>query len=194
MLKNDLKMFIHIPNLHTDRLLLRRIQSSDIDDIYEYASDPSVPKFLLWYPHPDKRYTKYYVNHINAKYRSAEFYDWGIEFEGKMIGTCGFSRLNVDDNCGEIGFVLNQKYWGMGIATEAARRVIKFGFDDLDLRRIYIRYMIDNTASLNIANKCHMRQEGVLKDGVLAKGEYRDIGICAITKPEYLALLERNEF
>ena len=134
MLKTDLRLFIHIPDLHTDRLLLRKIISSDIDDIYEYASDLSVPKFLLWYPHPDKRYTKYYFNHINSKYRSAEFYDWGIEFAGKMIGTCGFSRLDVEDNCGEVGFVLNSKYWGMGIATEAAKCVIKFGFEVLGLK------------------------------------------------------------
>ena len=194
MRKEDLRMFIHIPDLRTDRLLLRRIKSSDVDDIYEYASDALVPKFLLWYPHPDKRYTRYYFNHINSKYRSAEYYDWGIVFDGKMIGTCGFSKLDVENNCGEIGFVLNRNYWGLGIATEAARRVIEFGFEVLDLRRIQVRYMIENTASRNVAEKCHMRYEGVLRDGVQCKGGYRDIGICAITKPEYLSLVEKGEF
>ena len=194
MLKEDLKLFVHIPRLQTDRLLLRRIKSSDVEDIYEYASDPLVPKFLLWYPHPDRRYTKYYFNHINTKYRNAEFYDWGVVFDGKMIGTCGFSHLDVENNSGEIGFVLNRKYWGLGIATEAAQRVIKFGFEELDLRRIYIRYMTENTASRHVAEKCRMRFEGVQKDGVQCKGGYRDVGICAITKPEYLSLLEKGEF
>lgn len=183
----DLKKFINIPTLQTDRLKLRRITREDYYDVFAYTSDPKVPRYLLWDPHKSVSDTKRYLSVINRKYNKGEFYDWGIEYEGRIIGTVGFPRFFLQDNRGEIGYVLSSKFWGMGIATEAVKRVIKYGFETLSLNRIEIRYLTDNKASLRVAEKCGMTYEGTMREAIYVKGRYRDLGVAAITAEEYFA-------
>ena len=185
MKKEDIKIFTKIPTLKTDRLKLRRIGSGDLQDVYEYGSDPEVSRFLLWYPHPDLSYTKFYLSFLNVRYRKGEFYDWGVEYNGKMIGTCGFTAFDTDNNCAEIGYVLNRKYWRQGIGFEAASEVLRFGFEVLLLNRIEVRYLVGNTASEHLSKKLGMTFEGIHRSAVRCKGEYRDVCIAAITREEY---------
>ena len=186
MENSDLKRFIYIPTLNFGKIKLRRIIKSDLLDVYEYASDPETSEFLLWSPHPDTSYTKRYLDHIDKKYRRGEFYDWGIEYEGKMIGTCGFTSFSIENNSAEIGYVLNKRYWGKGIAPRAAKMVMEYGFSELDLNRIEARYMVENDASRRVMEKCLMKPEGILRAAIYSKKRYRDIGVYSILKDEYL--------
>ncbi len=182
------RIFSNIPILNTERLILRKISIMDVDDMYEYSSDYSVTEYLTWSPHTDKTYTVEYINYLQSRYRCGDFYDWGIVVKetGKMIGTCGFTRFEYQNNSAEIGYVLNPHYHGAGIATEAAERVIKYGFDILKLNRIECKYIIENNASRKVMEKNGMKFEGVRREGMLIKGIYRDIGVCSILKSEYL--------
>lgn len=190
MRASQLKLFSNIPFIETERLFLRRMRPSDIDDVYEYASDVEVPKYLLWYPHPDKSFTKKYLKLIDKKYKKCEFYDWAVTYNGKMIGTCGFTSFDISNNKAEIGYVLNRFFWGKGLAAEAARAIITFGFEMLGLNRIEAHFMPDNSASRRVAEKCGMHFEGVHKEAMLAKGRYIDIEIYAINYTEYKRLRE----
>lgn len=185
MVREDISRFTKIPALLTERLILRRLLPSDVEDVFAYASDPDVSKYLLWSPHPSIEYTRHYLSHVDKRYKRGEFYDWGIEYQGKVIGTCGFTSFDIDNNAAQIGYVLGSAFWGKNIAYEAAMAVIAFGFDTLGLRRIYAKYMIGNQRSKRVMEKCNMHFEGVFRDGVYAKGVYRDVGVCAITLPEY---------
>ena len=185
MIKNDFKRFMTPSVLQGDRIILRKMSKEDLSDVFEYASDPKVSEFLLWSPHRSKDFTKKYLFYVEKRYKRAEFYDWAIEYDGKMIGTCGFTSLSLENQCGEIGFVLNSKYWGMGIAKEAADLVIKYGFEVLELNRIEARYMSENTQSRRVMEKCGMTYEGTHYSSLFVKGKYRDVGICAILKDEF---------
>ena len=185
MEKSALTVFIHPPRLSTLRITLRKITANDLSDMYEYSKDPLLTKYLLWYPHPDITYTSKYLSYVEKQYKKNLYYDFGIEYEGKLIGTCGFSSFDLENDSGEIGYVLSRKYWGQGLASEAVRRVLKFGFEELGLNRIYARIMAGNEKSEALAQGCGMRPEGYFKEAVKAKGEYRDISIYAITKKEY---------
>ena len=185
MKKADLKKFINIPTLKTERLTLRKITNKDLLDVFEYASDGRVSEYLLWSPHPDKSYTKAYLSLLTKKYKAAEFYDWGIEYGGKLIGTCGFTSFSIEHNVGEIGYVLSSKFWGLGIASEAVRRILEFGFEELKLNRIEAKFMAENDKSRNLLDKLGMVYEGKMKEAVFAKGIYRDVCISAITLAEY---------
>ncbi len=185
MKKDDLKIFSKIPSLRTDRLILRRMMPSDIEDVYEYASDRRVSEYLLWYPHTDRAYTRLYLSHIDKRYKRCEYYDWCIEYCGKVIGTAGFTSFDTNNNSAEIGYVLASKYWGLGIATEAASAVIEFGFNILSLNRIEARCLDGNDGSLKVMKKCGMTYEGVKREAVLAKGSYRDVHVSAILYSDY---------
>ena len=192
MTKEDLRLFIKIPTLKTERLILRRINPTDVEDVFDYASCPDVPRYLLWHPHPDRNYTKQYLSFLDKKYKKNEFYDWGIELDGHLIGTCGFSSFDIDNNSAQIGYVLNKKHWGNGYAPEAVKEIMLFGFEVLKLHRIEARFIKQNERSKRVMEKCRMSYEGTLKEAIFAKGIYKDLGIYAITRDEYLKYKTKN--
>ncbi len=181
------KIFSHMPTLHTEHLSLRPMHPIDADDMFDYAKRKDVTEYLLWSPHSSKLYTKDYLNYIQNRYALGDFYDWAIidRDSRRMIGTCGFTKIDTANNSAEIGYVLNPDFSGKGYATEAARCVMNFGFSELDLHRIEARFMKGNDASLRVMEKLGMYFEGYHKDSVFVKGSYRTVGYCAITKEDF---------
>lgn len=183
-MKKDIifQTFRKMPTLNTERLVLRPLRTSDADDMYEYARRDDVTEYLLWSPHESVFFTRNYLAYIEKRYRTVDFYDWAITLadSGKMIGTVGFTKIDVQNQCGEIGYVLNPDYHGAGIATEAAARVIEFAFKTLGLHRVEAKFMRGNDASLRVTQKLGMTFEGYHEDAMLVKGKYRTIGYAAI--------------
>ena len=182
-----------LPELNTERLILRKISKRDIKDIYEYSKDPRTSKFLLWYPHYSLRDTKRHVRSILKRYKKGSFYDYAVVLKdsGKMIGTCGFTRTYPLVDKAEIGYVINPEYQGRGFATEAVGRVLSFGFEDLGLERIEARYIVGNDSSLKLMQRVKMTPEGVIRHGVHAKGKYHDVGVCSILSDEYYRMTSK---
>ena len=81
--------------------------------------------------------------------------------------------------------MLNPDYHGRGYGTEAAGRVVRFGFEVLSLHRIEAKFMKGNDASLHVIEKLGMRFEGYRHDAMLVKGSYRTIGACSLLRPYY---------
>ena len=102
-----------------------------------------------------------------------------------MIGTCGFTRFHYEADSAEIGYVIHPSYWGRGIATEAVDAVIRFGFQRLELNRIEARFMEGNTASRRVMEKNGMSFEGMMRQSMYIKGEYRNVGVCSVLRREY---------
>lgn len=181
------RVFSHLPELTTPRLTLRRLMVTDAPDMYEYASRHEVSEYLTWYPHPNRAYTRDYLQYLGGRYAAGMFYDWGIVYEpdGKMIGTCGFTAFHCTSDAAEVGYVLNPEYWGRGIAKEALLRVMEFGFDVLGLHRIEARFIKDNERSLHLMESVGMQLEGYLREAMLVKGRYVTVGVCSILASEW---------
>ncbi len=201
------RIFRDPPTLQTKRLTLRKMLKSDYHDMYEYACQPQVTKYLLWDVHDSEAYTYKYLQYIQSRYRQGEFYDWAVvakeEMIGrpgeklrrsllppsaasrKMIGTCGFTRFQHEHRCGEVGYVLNPAYWGLELAPEAVSAVLRFGFCELRLNRIEAKYMAENHASRRVMEKVGMRFEGITRESMFVKGEFVSVGICSILRREY---------
>lgn len=188
------KIFRDPPYIETDRLLLRKMQKKDAADMYEYACRHDVTRYLLWEPHESETYTYKYLAYIQSRYRAGDFFDWALTIKdgGKMIGTCGFTRLNIESNSGEIGYVLNPVFWGYGLAPEAVNAVLRYGFCELRLHRIEARYMVGNDRSRRVMEKVGMQFEGVSRDSMHVKGKYVSIGTCAILRNEFFSLNRIN--
>ena len=181
------RIFSNIPTLQTERLTLRRLMVSDALDMFEYSKDPEVTRYLTWDAHPDVMYTREYLQYLGTHYNVGDFFDWGVILtsEDKMIGTCGFTRFDYNNNSGEIGYVINPSYRGQEIADEAVRAVMQFGFETLKLNRIEAKFIEGNSASLRVMKKTGMQLEGYHRSAMLIKGEYRTIGVCSILRDEY---------
>lgn len=179
-----------LPQLCTQRLLLRAMRVSDSADMFSYASEPRVTEHLLWQPHENERATKRYLEYAQKLYRSGELVDWAVTLKetGRMIGTCGFASLDGENSSGEIGYVLHPDFWGRGLAAEALRVVMQYGFETLGLHRIECRHMHGNESSGKVMQKCGMRYEGTLRDSLYVKGRFCTIVMYSVLEEEYAAL------
>ena len=181
------KTFSNMPTLHTERLSLRAMHPIDAEDMFDYARRPDVTKYLLWREHEDIGFTRDYLNYIGQRYALGDFYDWAIidRESRRMIGTCGFTKIDAPNNSAEIGYVLNPDFHNKGYATEAVGRILKFGFEELSLNRIEARFMQGNEPSLKLMRRVGMTFEGYFRDLVFVKGRYRSVGVCSILRSEY---------
>ena len=183
-------IFSDIPTLHSERLTLRGMRRQDAEDMFEYASRSDVTEFLLWSEHSSVAYTAEYLKYVESRYAVGDFFDWAVTLSesGKMIGTCGFAKIDTVNNSAEIGYVLNPEYHHLGYGVEAARRVMDFGFRELGLHRIEARFMQGNEASRRVMEKLGMQFEGVARDSMHVKGRFVSVGTCAILRDEFRAL------
>jgi len=187
--KNIRSLFVRPPVIEGKNLILRKIRPYDAKDMYEYSKDPEVSEYLLWRPHENLRYTSSYISYLQKQYRNAAFFDFAIELKenSKMVGTCGFTKINERDNSVEIGYVLSKKYWGRGIACEAVMLIMRYAFINLGINRVEAKYMLGNGRSRRLMERCGMSFEGVARGSVLHNGRYIDIGICSILRDEYMS-------
>ncbi len=182
------RLFSRIPPIETDRLTLRAMRVSDAPDMFAYACNPAVTRYLTWEPHLDLEQTREYLTYIGQRYRTGDFYDWALvsRADGHMLGTCGFTSFNCPADSGEIGYVLNPAYHGQGLATEAVRAVMRFGFETLSLHRIEAHFIEGNESSRRLMERVGMTFEGYARESMKIKGHYRTIGTCAILRDEFL--------
>lgn len=181
------KAFSSLPQIETKRLILKKIVPENALDMYAYSRLESVTRYLLWSPHLNLYETKGYIEYLQREYRKGNYADWGITCKenGVFIGTIGFSNINMDDNSGELGYVLNPDYHHRGYMTEALTRILEFAFGTLSLHRVQLRIMEGNEDSVKLAEKMGFVYEGRLRDSILCKGSYRTVLYYSMLEDEY---------
>lgn len=154
--------------LETERLLLRPITLADADDMFEYGSDEETVTFV--FPlHQSVRDTK---ENIANYFMSEPFGKYGMEIKetGKLIGTIEI-RIIEKHAIGDIGYTLNKDFWGMSYMPEAAREILRLGFEELQLIRIFAEHDIDNPNSGRVMEKIGMKVEGTVPNARICKGK-----------------------
>jgi [ribosomal protein S5]-alanine N-acetyltransferase len=170
--------------LQTPRLILRKLELADAEDIFAYASDPQVTAHTSWTTHQsiDDTY-EYLRNFVFELYRSDKGMDWGIveKASGKLIGTCGL-YTNPTHRRAELGYTLSRAYWGQGLMTEVAKTAIAFGFHVMQLQRVQAICNVENVASARVLEKSGMQFEGILHNYLFDKERAWDVKMYAITR------------
>jgi [ribosomal protein S5]-alanine N-acetyltransferase len=163
--------------LETERLILRDFREEDWPAVQEYASDPEVVRYMFWGPNTEQQ-TKDFIRRVLAVQREQPRISYDIvmtnKADSRLIGACGLYLRSAENKEGEIGYVLNRRFWNQGYTTEAARRLVAFGFEELGLHRIYATCDPDNTGSFRVMEKNGMQREGCLRDHKLIKGTWRN--------------------
>ena len=181
--------FKPIPVLETERLLLRKIELDDVDDLFEIFSDPQITDSMTWEVNQTKEDTlNKFIKVVTKRHEEGQSVDWAIVLKenGKVIGNCAFIDWSNRHSKAEIGYVMNKAYWGKGLATEALNELIRFGFDVIGLNRIEGGCDIDNFGSEKVMLKVGMQYEGTLRKNEFIKGEFRDTKVFAMLKEDYL--------
>ena len=187
MSSNIDELLAELPTLETERLLLRKITPADEADVFAYASDPEVPKFMSWAPHQSFEDSRAYLATVFKRYEKHNPGPWGIVHKGaaKLIGTCAYHDWQRNDRRAEIGYVLSRSYWGQGYMAEAVRALIAFGFGEMGLNRIQAMCDVPNTGSARVMDKVGMRFEGVLREYFFEKGSYIDLKLYSLLRSEW---------
>ena len=149
-----------LPRLATARLALRPFGPGDVDDVFDYASDPEWAEYLLdVVPQP---YTRRNAEEFIAARMLAPNTElpWAIVLGGTVIGSIAL-YLDLRHQTGGIGYALARSYWGRGLMTEAARAVVDWGFGERGLQRIWASADIRNLRSRRVMERLGMAREGV---------------------------------
>jgi ribosomal-protein-alanine N-acetyltransferase len=110
-----------------------------------------------------------------------------LQSSHRLIGNCGIRLEAPDAHEGGIGYELDPDHWGQGYATEAARAIVRFGFTELGLHRIWSWCIADNLGSARVLEKVGMRLEGRQRDKERFKGRWWDTLLYAILEDEWRA-------
>ncbi len=180
-------VFSDLPTLETDRVLLRKFTRNDAADMFEYASEPDVSRFVPWETHNTIEDSQRFLDIILHQYEESKLAPWAIELKErkKVIGTIDFVAWFPGHSRAEIGFILSKDYWGNGLIPEAANKVIQFGFDHMALNKIKAPCMVENLQSQKVLQKLGMTLEGVLRDEYFIKGKYRDMAVYSLLKKDF---------
>lgn len=162
MMEPELKNLI----LETERLFLRRFVPDDWRDLYEYLSCPEVVCFEPYDVFTEEQCRR------EAVQRAEEEFFWAVclKSNGKMIGNLYFQQQTPRDfQTWELGYVFNPLFSGQGYATESSRRILQYGFEQLQARRIIAMCNPKNTASWRLLERLTMRREGHLRQNIYFK-------------------------
>ncbi len=167
MKRLTIEQLTNIPVIDLGDIYLRAITLDDYKDLYEYGSDDEVTKTLTWNSFKNEEEAVKSILNVFLTRPSKGIpaaYCICLKENDKMIGTCVFYRIDYEKEEGEIGYVINRKYWGLGYMTKACKAVIEFGIDYLGLKVIAIRHAKDNIGSKRVIEKCGFLYENEVFD------------------------------
>jgi len=152
--------------METKRLILRRWEESDAEDLYAYAMDPDVGPVAGWPTHQSVGESLDVIRNVLS---AAECYAICLKEDGKAIGTIEL-KLNGhtdmterDDEC-ELGYWVGKPFWGRGIMPEAARELLRHAFEDLGMQKVWCGYYEGNIKSKRVQEKCGFKYQWTTQD------------------------------
>jgi RimJ/RimL family protein N-acetyltransferase len=171
-------------------LLLREFVEADWETVLAYQSDPLYLRYYAW-TERDEAGAREFVGWFLAQQQETPRTKFQLAVvlkdTGRLIGNCGVRVNDPDLREGNIGYELGSRYWGQGYATEAAREIVRFGFEELGLHRIWSWCVAENTGSARVLEKVGMRQEGYLREKEYYKDRWWDQRQFAILDHEWKA-------
>lgn len=175
--------------IRTGRLVLRPFEPGDLDDFHAYRSRPDVNRYLYGECVTREESAELLVTLVSDNELTGEGQRLALAIHlpeaGKVIGSAVLKWLSEKDRQGEIGYSLNPEFGGHGYATEAARTMLKLGFEDLGLHRIIAQCDPRNEPSWRLMERLGMRREAHFRQNEIFKGEWGGLFVYAILEEEY---------
>ncbi|MGH9499038.1 MAG: GNAT family N-acetyltransferase [Terriglobales bacterium] len=170
------------PTLRTDRLLLRPFTRDDIPGLIPLIGAREVAATTRRIPHP---YTLADAEEfIRARQQGDEISAAVVRQADLCLLGGGILRPDADHRHAELGYWIGVPHWGKGYATEAARALARYGFEVLQLHRIYASHTANNPASGTVLRKIGMKYEGRMRQHLVKWGEYLDLEFYGMLKGE----------
>lgn len=175
----------------TERLIIREWEMRDKEDLYEYASDPIVTKYLTFPTYTSISNAEDRINYLNECYKEDTYMqDYAIELrlEGKVIGAISVVEYSPKvEGSAELGYCMNKNYFGHGYMTEAVKGYIEYLFSNNIVKRIQAKHDVENVKSGNVMKRAGMTFEGIRrKAGQNNLHTRHDLACYSILYEEYM--------
>jgi ribosomal-protein-alanine N-acetyltransferase len=174
-----------LPTLQSPRLLLDAFTLDDAPSVQRQAGDPEVARTTANIPHPypEGAAEAWIGSHAPA---FAEKRHVTLAIRHPEHGLVGTVSLGVDmaHRHAEAGYWIGREFWSQGFATEALRRLIAYGFRELDLERIHARHLGCNPASGRVMEKAGMTREGCQRRHFIKNGNFEDVVLYGIMRSD----------
>jgi RimJ/RimL family protein N-acetyltransferase len=173
----------------TERLTLRPFIHADLDDVYAYHRLPDVTRYLYWEPRDRESTADALVQKMTQTTLADEGDRLTVAVEwpeiSRVVGEVNLMWRSREHRQGEVGYVLNPEFQGRGFATEAAREMLRIGFDVLGLHRMFARCDARNKSSVRVMERLGMRREAHFVHDEMFKGEWGDTYVYAMLASEW---------
>ena len=180
-----MKKIIRVPQLETDRLILRMWTKKEAPALFDYAKDPDVGPNAGWKPHANAGESRMIIDQLFRCNMT-----WAIveKETGIVVGSIGFEedKYRPIIRSKEMGYSLAKSRWGKGYMTEAAKRLVRYAFDELNLDVLMIRTSDTNMRSQRVIDKCGFRYEGTLRRAYKTyDNKLREVRCYSMLREEY---------
>jgi RimJ/RimL family protein N-acetyltransferase len=180
-------MVLPAPTLHTDRLRLRPVADTDADALYALHSSESVLRYWDAPPWRDRDRATRFIAGCRQMADEGTGARLMIEHvsDASFLGWCSVSRWNPDYRSAALGYCLAEAAWGHGYATEAARALLQWAFEALDLNRVQAETDTRNRASARVLEKLGFMHEGTLREDCVVNGDVSDSWVYGLLRREW---------
>ncbi|GEN72124.1 GNAT family N-acetyltransferase [Chryseobacterium lathyri] len=170
------------PAIETERLILSQLKEEDLPFVTEYLQDKIFSDVTSNIPYPyTGEHARFWMKMSWESFENNTGYTFAVRNkEGQILGAIGLH--DRDDDKAELGYWMGKPFWNKGYITEAATALIDFGFNELQINKIYATYFLDNPASGRIMEKIGMEKEALLKQHLKKDGKYIDVMMYSILK------------
>jgi ribosomal-protein-alanine N-acetyltransferase len=174
--------------LETERLILRPLTLDDFDAVHSWGSNPANARYMGWGPN-----TKEQTLGFLASVQSGKDFAVVLKETERVIGSCGIYPDSTTDT-GELGWILHIDYWKCGYGTELGGELIRYGFEDLKLRRIFAPCAAMNYGSYRVMERNGMHREALHVKAFWARvdKEWIDQAIYAILADDYFSSAQKT--
>jgi RimJ/RimL family protein N-acetyltransferase len=180
-------MSLSTPTLHTARLRLRPFNDSDANALFALHSNATVLRYWdapLW---SERLRAERFITACREIAEAGTGTRLAVDrvSDGAFIGWCSLTRWNPDYRSASMGYCLDDAAWGHGYATEAARALLQWAFDTLEMNRVQAETDTRNAASARVLEKLGFVREGTLREDCVVNGEVSDSWVYGLIRREW---------
>jgi RimJ/RimL family protein N-acetyltransferase len=175
------------PFLETERLELRSLTLDHDSALFEIFSSPEVMRFWSRPPFTHRTEAIEKIEDGDRLFQRRVGMQWGLfrRDDGRLVGVVTLFQLSLDQGRGEVGFALARDSWRQGLMREALTRLIRFCFEEMQLRRLEADADPRNEASLRVLERQGFRREGYLRQRWCVAGEVQDSVILGLLPEDW---------
>lgn len=167
-------LFSEFPSIETSEISLRKIEKSDLDNLYSIYSNKNLFKYRPSEAKKNKSTVENMISHFERDFNKRKTIFLGIclnEDLNKIIGVAEIFDFDAKVNMVTIGYTLNEDYFGKGIATKTVKVLLDYLFNTIQVNRIQAYVMPNNIKSKNVLERNHFTKEGTIRQGAIWTGK-----------------------